>query len=104
MARNPEQEQVAVNFVVNRMSEYHNGYSLSLPEEPDRRATMQNRALKDRIANGMVDNIFRDVKGEPLLTLRPDGVVVPNGATSDEESLKKAKEALMAPPRWPVAK
>lgn len=61
-----------------------------------------HETLRDRVAAGMVDDTFRDEKGEPFLLLRPDGVVVPNGAASDEASLTKAREVLMAPPKWPV--
>lgn len=32
MSRNPEQEQVAVNFVLNCMSEYYNGVGLGRPD------------------------------------------------------------------------
>lgn len=53
-----------------------------------------SKALTDRIAAGMVDDTFRDEKGEPFLMLGPDGVVVPNGAASDEASLTKARAAL----------
>jgi len=58
-------------------------------------------ALQNRIAAGMVDDTFRDNQGEPLLALH-EGVVVPNGAASNEESLRKAQAALMVPPRYPV--
>lgn len=62
-----------------------------------------HEAYLKRVEAGMVDDTFRDAKGNPYLTRIPNGGVVPNGtAARDAKGLTRAISALAQPPKYPV--
>lgn len=68
-----------------------------------------SEALRERIANGMVDNLVRNERGEPFYVQRSDGALVPNEAlrangltnAEFEKRLVLAATVFVQPPKFP---